>query len=546
MQKIYLLFSALMLILAWLLPFHRSPWPTFGSEILTMLSASFLLLALYQSKIKIARPQLIILPIVLIPIVQFALGQIIYFSNFILSLTYIVMFWLMIVAGYSLSLENNKREQIFQKFSYLLLAVGLTSSIIAICQWLQISQYFSPLMYTLKSSRPYANMAQPNNLATLLIMSLLACLYLFEKRALKNLILIPSAFIILFGIVLAQSRTTIIVAPFIVLYYLIKTFKQPVRFSPVKVLAWLALFIGLAISLTSLSALVHYLSGHGASTIISTSDRMARGSGDIRIQMWKQMWVAIQQQPWFGYGWNQTGLAQYMVFDSYQVPLWYKSAHNMLLDLLVWNGIPLGGLIILYMVAWLYWLNRGVKDTVSIVATLMVCAILIHGMLEFPLHYAYFLLPAGFLLGVIQAQYPKLPSLHISTKMTSTVAILCMVGCAITVHDYFLYKKQSAIASQTHPMTTSQKQVMNQKIIMLTQFKERVWWIQLDPKTKLNDAELNHIGRMVANLASKYDVYKYAQVLAFNGKKEEAKHQLWILEKLHGQTSSYEGLLKDK
>ena len=123
-----------LILLAWLLPFHRSPWPTFGSEILTMLSASFLLLALYQSKIKIARPQLIILPIVLIPIVQFALGQIIYFSNFILSLTYILMFWLMIVAGYSLSLDNNKREDLFQKFSTVMLAVGLISGIIAILQ----------------------------------------------------------------------------------------------------------------------------------------------------------------------------------------------------------------------------------------------------------------------------------------------------------------------------------------------------------------------------------------------------------------------------
>ncbi len=545
MKAFFTLLAVMSFILSLLLPFHHSPWPTFGSEILTMLSASFLLLALYKSKMKIARPQLIILPIVLIPILQFALGQIIYFSNFILSLTYVVMFWLMIVAGYSLSLDNNKREKIFQKLSIVILVVGLISGIIAIFQWLNLSQYFSPLMYPLKSSRPYANMAQPNNLATLLIMSLLACLYLFEKRVLKNIVLIPIALIILFGIILAQSRTTILVAPFIVLYYMIKTWKQPTRFNSIKLFMWFGLFLGLAYSLSSLSAWVAQISGHGASTIISTADRVAKGSGDIRLEMWKQMWVAIQQQPWFGYGWNQTGLAQYMVFDAYQVPLWYKSAHNMLLDLLVWNGIPIGGLIILYVIAWLYWLNRGVNDTISIVATLMVCAILIHGMLEFPLHYAYFLLPAGFLLGVIQAQYRNLPNLQISSKITSIIAILCMVGCGITVRDYLLYKQQSAIASQEHALSSQQQQVMNQQIILLTQFKERVWWIDLDPQTKMSDDELKHVGRMVANLASKYDLYKYAQVLAFNGKKHEAEHQLWILEKLHGQKNSYDGLLKD-
>nr|WP_320077585.1 Wzy polymerase domain-containing protein [Acinetobacter lanii] len=481
----------------------------------------------------------------LIPIVQFALGQIIYFSNFILSLTYILMFWLMIVAGYSLSIEPNKREQIFQKLSIVMLAVGLISGIIAILQWLNLSHYFSPLMYPLKSSRPYANMAQPNNLATLLIMSLLACLYLFEKRVLRNIVLIPIALIILFGIVLAQSRTTILVAPFIVLYYFIKTWKQPTRFNSIKLFMWFGLFLGLAYSLSTLSTWVAQFSAHGASTIISTADRVAKGSGDIRLEMWKQMWVAIKQQPWFGYGWNQTGLAQYMVFDAYQVPLWYKSAHNMLLDLLVWNGIPLGGLIILYVIAWLYWLNKGVKDTVSIVATLMVCAILIHSMLEFPLHYAYFLLPAGFLLGIIQAQYRNLPAIQISPKITSIIAILCVVGCGITVRDYMLYKQQSAIASQEHALSSQQQKVMKQEIILLTQFKERVWWIDLDPQTKMSDDELKHVGRMVANLASKYDLYKYAQVLAFNGKKQEAEHQLWILEKLHGQKNSYDGLFKD-
>lgn len=544
-MQIYFFFIYLILILfAWLLPYHSSPWPTFASEILTTLSASFLLLTLYKSKIKIARPQLIFLPILLIPISQFCFNQIVYFSNFLLSLTYILIFWLMIVAGYSLSLEHKNREKLFQKFCYVMLSVGLISAIIAIFQWLNLSQYFSPWMYNLKGNRPYANMAQPNNLATLLIMSLLACLYLFERRAVKNLILIPISVIILFGIVLAQSRTTIIVAPFILIYFFVKIFKQPVRLSPLKMMSWFGLFVILTFSLSYISALLVQVTDTSTITSISTADRVATGGGDIRIEMWKQMLTAIGQQPWFGYGWNQTGLAQYMVFDTYQVPLWYKSAHNILIDLLVWNGIPLGGFIILYMTAWLYWLNKGVKDTVSIVATLMVCAILIHGMLEFPLHYAYFLLPAGFLLGIIQAQYKDLPSIQISSKITTTIAILCILGCGLTVRDYLLYKQQSGIASLNRPLTVSQQKVMNQEIILLTQFKERVWWIQVDPKTKMSKEQLDHLGKMVANLASKYDLYKYAQVLAFNGQKTEAEHQLWILSELHGQKKSYAELLK--
>jgi len=59
----------------------------------------------------------------------------------------------------------------------------------------------------------------------------------------------------------------------------------------------------------------------------------------------------------------------------------------------------------------------------------------------------------------------------------------------------------------------------------------------------MSDQQLQYMGRMVANLASAYDIQKYAQVLAFNGKKVEAEHQLWILKTLHGQEKSYQDLL---
>lgn len=540
-MKFYLL-GLLTLLLAWLLPFHRSPWPTFGSEVLTFLSASFLLFAFYKTKIKIARPQLIILPIILIPIVQFLFGTIIYFSNFILSLSYILMFWLMVVAGFSLSLEQNKREEIFQKFCYLMLSVGLISAIIAIFQWLNLSQYFSPWMYAIKGNRPYANLAQPNNLATLLTIGLMACLYFYETKKIRSLYLIPSSLIMLFSITLTQSRTSWVTCIFILVYLIIKQCNKKPRFNQTNLMAWVAIFIVLVVTLPVMNQCISIILSQQLTPTASAVERAT--SGYLRLDMWKQMLIAVGQQPWFGYGWNQTGMAQIAAFDLHPSHEWYKSAHNIIFDLIIWNGIPLAGLIILYMAVWLYWLNKRVKDTVSIVATLMVCAILIHGMLEYPLHYAYFLLPAGFLLGIIQAQYKNLPSVQMNGKWFAIIGLVTMIGCGVVVRDYQLYKQQSGLASLKTPLTASEQKVMNQEIILLTQFKERVWWIRLDPQTQMNEQDLVHLGKMVANLASKYDLHKYAQVLAFNGYQAEAEHQLWILSELHGQKIRYAELLK--
>lgn len=542
MKFLFTILSVLFLSLAYLLPYHASPWPTFGSEILTLLAGSFLVLSVYQQKIKIPKPQWIALPLLLIPLLQWMFGQIIYFSNAMASFEYIVLFWLLVITGYNFSNTPDSREKIFEKFCFLFLGIGLISSLIAIFQWLNLSAYFSPGMYALKGNRPYANLAQPNNLATLLTVSLMACLYFYEKKLTRNLYLVPISLLLVFSVALTQSRTSWVVCLFIVFYWTIKQFNQRKCLSFPKLMLWMSIFVISIASLPLINTLISSFSGQDIAQTASVVERAT--SGYLRLDMWSQMLIALQQHPWVGYGWNQTGIAQIAAFDLYPSHEWYKSAHNILFDLLVWNGIPLGALIICYLSAWLFWLNKGVKDTISIVATLMVCAILIHGMLEYPLHYAYFLLPVGFLLGIIQAQYPKLPSIYINSKVLMAIAVVSIVCLLITVKDYFLYKDQSVIASQTTPLTADQKSIMDQKIILLSQFEERIWWIQLNPKTQMNPTELEHVGRVVANLASKYDLYKYAQVLAFNGQKAEAEHQLWILEQLHGQKRSYAELLK--
>ncbi len=541
MKAIPYILSALLLLLAWLLPIHKMPWTTFGSELLTFLSAIVLLFTFIDKNLKVPKPQMLVLPILAIPLVQFGFGQILYFSNVLLCTAYITMFWLMVVAGYNLAVgEKGQREQVFKIFCLVVFTGAILSSVIAISQWLGLNGYLRPLVNLLNGNRPYANFAQPNNLATFLCMGVFACLYLYEKKILPSAVLAITTFIFLFAIALTQSRTAWVVCIFTLIYLAIKQFGQAKRLSFPKLLVWVGIFIVIIASLPMLNQLITSMTAHDVTQTTSVVERAS--SGYLRLDMWNQALIAIGQHPWLGYGWNQTGMAQIAAFDFYPSHEWYKTAHNVVLDLLIWNGIPLGGLIILYMAGWLYWLNKGIKESVSIAAGLMVCAILIHALLEYPIHYAYFLLPLGFLLGVIQAQYPQIPKVKLNSFVIVAVIIIGVALIGAIYRDYMLYRQQSVfVAKKT--LTSSQQQVMNQDIYILTQFKERVWWIGLNPYTQMSDQQLQYIGRMVANLASAYDINKYAQVLAFNGKKAEAEHQLWILKTLHGSAKNYQDLL---
>jgi hypothetical protein len=87
------------------------------------------------------------------------------------------------------------------------------------------------------------------------------------------------------------------------------------------------------------------------------------------------------------------------------------------------------------------WLNKNTKDTTSIIAMLMVSAILIHAMLEFPQRYAYFLLPMGFLLGLIQAQTPNLKGITLHKNVIRGCWVISLVLLFMIWRDYKVFRR---------------------------------------------------------------------------------------------------------
>ncbi len=125
--------------------------------------------------------------------------------------------------------------------------------------------------------------------------------------------------------------------------------------------------------------------------VIGTADIITRSTtGYLRIPMWKQMLIAIKEQPLFGYGWNQVSVAQLSVFLKYPTDEWVEHSHNIILDIFIWNGIPLGILIVGFIGWWLYQLSKLAISIEAFAALSMVGAVLVHAMLEFPLEYAFF------------------------------------------------------------------------------------------------------------------------------------------------------------
>ncbi|WHP04868.1 Wzy polymerase domain-containing protein [Acinetobacter corruptisaponis] len=531
MPSLYLILASLLLSFAWLSPFHTYPWVTFSSELATFGAVLALFSLFLNQNIQIPKLQLYILPVAFVPLLQWSCSLVSDFSVALLSTVYLLGFGAMVVMGYNLSLQPSAREQLMQRACWLLLIIASVTSLMAMVQWLGLESSVYGIM-ELKGNRPYANFGQPNNMATFLVMGLMGALYLYEKQKASVWLLASASLVILFAIALSQSRTSWVVCLFIFIYWIYKQFRQTPRLNILKLSLWCCTFF--VIAAWGIPVFTHAIESSTGTAVIEADSIVERASsGYLRFEIWTQMLLALKEQPGWGYGWNQTSVAQMAIFHLHPSHEWVTSGHNVLLDILIWNGIPLGLLIIGYMAVWLLWLNKNTKDTTSISAMLMVSAILIHAMLEFPQRYAYFLLPMGFLLGLIQAQTPNLKAITLHKNVIRSCWVLSLILLFIIWRDYKVFQENSQLLFKGQQPTA---EIMgSSRILLLTQFQQRLVWIALKPTVSMSDQDLMQWGDMVKNKATPYNLKKYAQLLVYNQKMAEAEQQLFILQQLYGE-----------
>jgi len=124
-----------------------------------------------------------------------------------------------------------------------------------------------------------------------------------------------------------------------------------------------------------------------------------------RFGIWANTLSLIRENPWFGVGWGEFNLAWTLSPFPGRPVAFFDHTHNLPLHFLVELGIPAGTLVV-GLLLWASWRalvacwRAGPEDRPLLrAAFVMVLMIFVHSMLEYPLWYAYFLLPSAFALG---------------------------------------------------------------------------------------------------------------------------------------------------
>ena len=342
---------------AWLVSNHYPPWVTAHSELLSALALGALWLgALRAGKrrgIALPASALFLLAMAAVPLLQTVVGPIFFFGDGWIAALYLAATALAVVAAAHAARPAS--TALAAGGAWTLLTAALLSCAIAWVQRFDLDAgpfvlHIAPVKL---GQAPFANLAQPNQLASLLALGFAGLWFLFEQGRIARRWAVALALLLCVSLAMTQSRTPVLMFAVAALALWLAQRRWTVRTH-----AWVvaALAGGWALAFV---AWPHVIEAIHLAPGASVANRMQAGP---RTVIWSQLWDAVWLQPWTGFGWNQVSVAQVAVAADHPLSEYVEHSHNLLLDLLLWNGVPLGLLIIVVSGLWLWRRVREVRD----------------------------------------------------------------------------------------------------------------------------------------------------------------------------------------
>ena len=517
----------------WMLPNHYVPWRAFQSN--AWVAAILLLLAsrvlwTLSGAVRVSTAGCFLLALPLIPCLQFGFGLLPLPSDALMEALYLLGLATAFIVG-----EHWNRSRPGQPAAMILVGTTIAAVVsvgMATYQWLGLSQDNGLMdiwvLYFAGDGRPYANLAQPNQLASLLLWGLLGVAWARHKRWIGVAVTLLLAALIIFGIALTASRTALLTLTCGVAFVSIRRLKFLDRRA---VWAVQGLYVFYLVCLLGHAQLGRMI---GLDTSLTM---LARTHGELRFALWAMALDATTASPWLGFGWGRSVEGFFQVFLRHPEfgDVFFDQSHNLILDLLLWVGWPLGLVLLLSVALWLRRVVLSVAGTEQLLVVAALVVMLVHAMLEFPLHYGYFLWPFGMLAGAANAANPSPAMLTLPRKMMLALLAGLFLVLLVIVRDYLRIEAsftelrfQIALVGRNHDQTPP-------KTVLLTDWPKVIVMSRATPHAGMSAAEIQEWQDLFSYNPSPLAFRKIIGALILNGRPEEAKiwaaRSCWLLRK---------------
>lgn len=509
----------------WLLPTRAEPWTTFYSEFLmaaVLIPIAFW--AFFASRGAWRTDKLVIGFALLagIPLLQ-ALGGMFAFPG---EAHLIALY----CSGVALTVwvahraESVAPLRLVEALLASLAVAAIVSTGLALYQWLKLDA-LGVMVAPAVDGRPGANLGQPNNLSMLLVWGLIAVWWGYAQERLGAAAAFLAVAFLLVGVALTQSRTGMVAV--LLLGFAAALGKRYLR-HPVKLLAVGALLVWFMTLVLGLEPASQLLMQAAPRTL---GEQVAVGT---RPMAWMMALDAIAQRPWLGYGWNQSVQAHIALAAQYpHLHQTFQFAHNVVLDLALWNGFPLGMLLVGGLAWWLWLQIRGVLTQEQWLLLLALGVFLLHAMLELPHALAFFLLPVALMVGTLSARRPLGSVFFVPRSAVGLVVLAHTVLLVVMFDEYRSVETDLMTFRMREAKIGGVAETRSPDVFVLSGLQSGLVDLRIEPRRGMAEDQLLRLRQAVIRYPSAGGLLRYSRACALNGRLEEARWALGVLCRLN-------------
>lgn len=521
----------------WLIESKRPPWSSIPNEVIFSFCFGLTLLGLYllnrKPKLHLSAVTWVLVAWALLPWVQYAFGLISWPGD-----AYVVSLYLAALALTVATTQNLKHRTRDQWLDMLAMALLLGSVASVGLQLLQISGLPIEWVRRVDPNRPSANLAQPNLLASLLLLGLLAAHYLQRVHRISTGFFVLIAVVLSVGIGFTGSRAALVGGVVVAAWHVWvwRTNRSKASIFMVTLPMWLLVVF------TASRWLLAYAQQFAIQglTPSSLNPEVIRMGSSLRIEAWTMFLHRLWEAPWWGYGMGQTGMA-HLLGQSHLHPFGahFKHAHNQPLEILLWLGIPLG-LLVLATAAYFVLKALRARNERQMLASSGMLVLISHSMFEFPLHYSYFLLPFGVFLAYNSPAYSaakkwieRQPSANSLAKSQGSLPWLALPAALLLVGAGLLYRDHTQVERLMlrwglHQLAGSQVPFSfdDTSLGLMAHWQKLLYYSSPSLHLLTQDVDLQAFDKVAKRFPTTNVLLNYAIQLTLAGKPEQA--HIWL------------------
>lgn len=535
--KIYSALALILLMGSFLQNFHTLPWNSAHSEALAFLAIltwGWGAASRNAGKVCLNIPIVALLCVSLFITLQFATGNIIFLGDAVLLLLYVQL----CLGTLIIAQENGEDVDWPNLLALTMLFSSLVSALVAFAQALGLWVGSEWILQLSGFRRPGANLGQPNQLGTLLVMGAASLIYLRHRLHISLITTVLLSIWLLLGMAATESRTGLISSLILCLWWFIRREKLPFASRWHWILVSVLFLVVVMWVWPVFISYIHEAGPLPKRVSINTS-------AGVRLNVWMQLWEAVWIKPWLGWGLRGVSNAHNLVVHSYSQSAPFSYAHNILLDMAIGAGLPLTLFALTLVSIWGSRRVRAAQTVVSWYAVGLLVPLVTHSMLEYPFAYAYFLIPGMFAVGFLEKNYAQPASKMISQKIIFGSLIIFSFLFAWVVWEYVNIEEDFRVARfEALNVGHTAPDYQHPNIVLLTQLKAMLVATRTSAKLDMSHEEIEKL--RLATLRFPWIPIQncYALSLALNGNSQEALRQLKVIRAMHGE-KAYEKIHSD-